>query len=156
SKSAALPLGYTPAGRKNRAARSRPVAKARDHKGGSCRRQWGALGAKTVRQINRSCDRASPLAASLNLAEDLMPGTLISGKRELALTQLSERVERAAAALASIGVKRGDAVALMLRNDFAFFEASGAAGSLGAYPVPVNWHFTVEEAGYIIRDSGAK
>src|SRR6185436_10869875 len=85
-----------------------------------------------------------------------MTGRLISGARELPLAQLTERVERAASAFASIGIGRGDGVALMLRNDFAFFEASGAAGALGAYPVPVNWHFTVDEAGYIIRDSGAK
>jgi long-chain acyl-CoA synthetase len=72
------------------------------------------------------------------------------------LVQLTERVERAASAFASLGIGRGDAVAVMLRNDFPFFEASAAAGALGAYPVPVNWHFTVDEAGYIICDSGAK
>src|ERR1044071_1983179 len=85
-----------------------------------------------------------------------MTGRLISGTRELPLAQLTDRIERAASAFASLGVGRGDAVAVMLRNDFPFFEASGAAGALGAYPVPVNWHFTVDEAGYIIRDSGAK
>ena len=31
-----------------------------------------------------------------------------------------------------------------------------AAGQLGAYPVPINWHFTPEEAGYILADSRAK
>jgi long-chain acyl-CoA synthetase len=85
-----------------------------------------------------------------------MPGRLISGARELPLTALQERAERAASAFASIGIGRGDGVALMLRNDFAFFEAGMAAGLLGAYSVPVNWHFTAEEAGYIVSDSGAK
>ncbi|MBI1212986.1 MAG: AMP-binding protein [Alphaproteobacteria bacterium] len=85
-----------------------------------------------------------------------MASKLISGAREISLAQLGERVERGAAAFASLGIARGDAIALMLRNDFAFFEASGAVGALGGYPVPVNWHFTVDEAGYIIRDSGAK
>jgi len=85
-----------------------------------------------------------------------MTGKLISGARELPLVLLAERIERAASAFASIGIGPGDGVALMLRNDFAFFEAAGAAGALGAYSVPVNWHFTVEEAGYIIRDSGVK
>ena len=85
-----------------------------------------------------------------------MSGKLISGARELPLSALAERVERAASALASIGVGPGDGVALMLRNDFAFFEAAGAAAQLGAYSVPVNWHFTAEEAGHIISDSGAK
>ena len=31
-----------------------------------------------------------------------------------------------------------------------------AAGQLGAYAVPINWHFTPEEAGYILADSRAK
>ncbi|MEQ1753216.1 MAG: acyl-CoA synthetase [Micropepsaceae bacterium] len=85
-----------------------------------------------------------------------MAGKLKSGTRELPLSQLAERVERAAAAFHSIGIGRGDGVGLMLRNDFAFFEAGMAAGQLGAYSVPVNWHFTVDEASYIIRDSGVK
>ena len=44
----------------------------------------------------------------------------------------------------------------MLRNDFATFEVNMAAGQLGIYAVPINWHFTPEEAGYILADSGAK
>src|SRR5229473_4804438 len=31
-----------------------------------------------------------------------------------------------------------------------------AAGQLGAYAVPINWHFTPEEAGYILGDCAAK
>lgn len=81
---------------------------------------------------------------------------LLSGTRELALTDLQDRAARAAAALASLGVGRGDAIAVMLRNDFAFFEAQMGAGQLGAYCVPVNWHFTPDEAGYVFRDCGAK
>ena len=44
----------------------------------------------------------------------------------------------------------------MLRNDFASFEANMAAGQLGAYAVPINWHFTADEAGYILADCRAK
>ena len=44
----------------------------------------------------------------------------------------------------------------MLRNDFPTFEVNMAAGQLGVYAVPINWHFTPEEAGYILADSGAK
>ena len=47
-------------------------------------------------------------------------------------------------------------MALALRNDFAFFEAAMGAGLIGAYAVPVNWHFKADEASYIIRDCGAK
>jgi long-chain acyl-CoA synthetase len=85
-----------------------------------------------------------------------MTGKLKSGAREIPLTVLAARIERAASALQSIGIGAGDGVGVMLRNDFAFFEASMAAGQLGAYSVPVNWHYTVDEATYIIRDSGVK
>lgn len=81
---------------------------------------------------------------------------LISGARTLALADLQIRAVRSAAALESLGVGRGDAIAVMLRNDFAFFEAQMGAGQLGAYCVPVNWHFTPDEAGYVFRDCGAK
>jgi long-chain acyl-CoA synthetase len=81
---------------------------------------------------------------------------LISGDRRRTLEDAAVRAARAATGLASLGLGRLDSVALMLRNDFAFFEASMAAGMLGAYPVPVNWHYTGDEAGYVIRDCGAK
>jgi long-chain acyl-CoA synthetase len=83
-------------------------------------------------------------------------GVIVSGDRRLGIDEMKARGRRAASGLRSLGVGAGDSVALMLRNDFPFFEASEAAGQLGAYNVLVNWHFTAEEAGYILRDSGAK
>jgi long-chain acyl-CoA synthetase len=85
-----------------------------------------------------------------------MTGRIISGSRELTQLDMGLNAARAAAALQSAGVDRGEAIGLLLRNDFAFFEASLAARMIGAYPVPVNWHFTAEEAGYLLRDCGAK
>lgn len=79
-----------------------------------------------------------------------------SGERILDAKHLQERAERAAAGFEALGLKAGDAVALMLRNDFAFFEASSAAGQIGAYPVPVNWHFTADEARYLFENCAAK
>ena len=84
-----------------------------------------------------------------------MPG-IISGERRLEHRELKERSARAAAGLRSLGVGVGDAVALLMRNDFAFLEASSAAGLLGAYPVAVNWHSTAAEAEYVLADCGAQ
>lgn len=70
--------------------------------------------------------------------------------------QLGSRARSAAAGLAGLGVGANDAVLLLLRNDFAFFEAQMAANMLDAYAVPANWHASAEEANYIIADSGAK
>lgn len=83
-------------------------------------------------------------------------GQLISGERTLDHADLAQRAQRAARGFTSMGIGRDDAVALMLRNDFAFFEASAAIGQLGGYPVPVNWHYTPDEAAYLFRDCGAK
>ena len=85
-----------------------------------------------------------------------MKPCLISGERSVPLEVIHQRAARAATGLASLGVEEGDSLALLLRNDMAFFEASLAAARLGAYAVPVNWHNTPEELAYIFADSGAK
>ena len=85
-----------------------------------------------------------------------MDGVILSGDRRLAQAELGARVLRAAGGFRGLGIGPNDAVALMLRNDFAFLEAAMAANHAGAYAVPVNWHYTADEAGYVLRDCGAK
>ncbi|MDP7604280.1 MAG: AMP-binding protein, partial [Alphaproteobacteria bacterium] len=85
-----------------------------------------------------------------------MTGRIISGERELMHPELTQRVARAASGLAALGIGADGAVAMVLRNDFAFFEAAMAATLVGAYAVPVNWHFKSDEAGHVIRDCGAR
>jgi long-chain acyl-CoA synthetase len=83
-------------------------------------------------------------------------GEIISGERRLSSEALNERASRAAAGLASLGVGRGDLIAIYLRNDLPFLEATFAAGLLGAYPTPVNWHYAEAEARYLFENSGAR
>jgi long-chain acyl-CoA synthetase len=83
-------------------------------------------------------------------------GEIISGERRLSSEALNERASRAASGLASLGVGKGDLIALYLRNDLPFFEATFAAGLLGAYPTPVNWHYAEAEARYLFENSGAR
>ncbi len=85
-----------------------------------------------------------------------MDGRILSGTRELKQATMLERGARAASGFASLGIGEDGAVAMVLRNDFAFFEAAVGASLVGAYAVPVNWHFKADEAGYIVRDCGAK
>src|SRR5258706_11886576 len=84
------------------------------------------------------------------------PPVVVSGERRRPHAAIAERAARAATGLRKLGLGEGDALALYLRNDFEFFEASLAASRLGAYATPVNWHFTADEAGFILRDSGAR
>src|ERR1700761_7601006 len=79
-----------------------------------------------------------------------------SGDRTITTEKLMEHATRAASGFQSLGIGRGDTIAVYLRNDFPFLEASFAAGLVGAYPVPVNWHYTEDEARYLFENSGAK
>ncbi|RYG35073.1 MAG: long-chain fatty acid--CoA ligase, partial [Burkholderiales bacterium] len=69
-------------------------------------------------------------------------GEIVSGDRRISTAELGLRAAKAATALDSVGVKPGNIIALFLRNDVPFFEASMAAGILGVYPTPANWHAT--------------
>jgi long-chain acyl-CoA synthetase len=72
------------------------------------------------------------------------------------LAELEARVARAVGGLHELGVRPGDTVGLLLRNDHEFFEASYAASTLGAAPVPVNWHGTADEVGHVLTDAKVK
>lgn len=85
-----------------------------------------------------------------------MTARLVAGARSLPPAEFDEQVRRAAIAMASAGIRAGDTVALLLRNDFPFFVASLAARWLGAYATPINWHATPDEVAYVLNDSGAK
>jgi long-chain acyl-CoA synthetase len=81
---------------------------------------------------------------------------IISGDRRRSHDQVADRAGRIAGGLARLGVSPGDCVCMLMRNDIAFIEAAYAAMRLGAYGVPVNWHFKPEEVDYILKDSGTK
>jgi long-chain acyl-CoA synthetase len=85
----------------------------------------------------------------------MQPG-VTAGERFRCWAEVAANAARAATGFSALGLAEDDAVALMLRNDFPTFEVNMAAGQLGIYAVPINWHFTPEEAGYILADSGAK
>jgi long-chain acyl-CoA synthetase len=79
---------------------------------------------------------------------------IISGQRKRSHAEVADRAARIAGGLQALGVKPGDSVCMLMRNDIAFIEAAYAAMRLGAYGVPVNWHFKPEEINYVLQDSG--
>src|SRR3984893_6687568 len=83
-------------------------------------------------------------------------GSIISGSRQIDSSELALAARRMAGGLAALGVGQGDCVAILMRDDISFLTASYGAIALGAFAVPVNWHFKADEVGYILRDSGAK
>jgi long-chain acyl-CoA synthetase len=82
--------------------------------------------------------------------------TLSFGDQEFTPEEMSARSAAVAGAMAAAGLKEGDTIALMLRNEPALLDIMLAARQLGLYFTPLNWHFKSEEAAHIIRDCGAK
>ena len=68
----------------------------------------------------------------------------------------AERVARAAARLAGLGVGAGDVVAIVLPNRVELVISLFAAWRLGAAATPVNPALTPAEMQYQIDDAGAK
>jgi len=81
---------------------------------------------------------------------------IISGECRRTHEEVAGRAARIAGGLHRLGVAQGDSVCILMRNDIAFIETAYAAMRLGAYGVPVNWHFKPEEIGYILQDSGTR
>jgi long-chain acyl-CoA synthetase len=88
-------------------------------------------------------------------AQQLFLG-IISGERKRGHAEVADRAARMAGGFDGLGVKQGDSVCILMRNDIAFIEAAYGAMQLGAYAVPVNWHFKPEEIHYILEDSGTR
>jgi long-chain acyl-CoA synthetase len=84
----------------------------------------------------------------------------------LALIDPEERPVRAGELLAAanqlvyglreLGLRPGDAVAIVLPNSVEVFELYLAALQAGFYLVPINWHLVGPEIAYILADSEAK
>ena len=85
-----------------------------------------------------------------------MVATVIAGERQRGGAAIQARALRGVNALAALGVNEGDVIAVMLRNEPAFLEAMLIARTAGCYSCPINWHYKGDEAGYILRDCGAK
>ena len=79
---------------------------------------------------------------------------IICGERRRTHAEVADRAGRIASGLHGLGVTPGECVAILMRNDIAFIEAAYAAMRLGAYGVPINWHFKPEEINYILKDCG--
>lgn len=85
-----------------------------------------------------------------------MRGAIIAGDNVVPADVVFDRGSRAAAGLRALGVRAGDSVAVLVRNDPVFFEAWAAAAGLGAVTVPLNWHLRADEIAYILADCRAR
>src|SRR5688500_2887395 len=77
----------------------------------------------------------------------------MAGERTLTYEELDSRVQRAAGALAELGVTKGDRVAPLLGPVPEFVEALHGAWRLGGVAAPLNVMLTPDEAGYVLADA---
>lgn len=82
---------------------------------------------------------------------------LVSGDGKLRITyeQMAARVNRLTHALQSLGVGRGDRVAVMATNSPEYVEIYYACAKIGACFVPVNYRAKQEELSYMLNASEA-
>ena len=96
-------------------------------------------------------------AAFQQTAARLGDGTaIVDGDRTVTWNELRSLARAAAGGLASLGVSKGDTVALMLNNRLEFFPIDLGAVTLGAVPFSIYQTASPEQIAYVVGDAGAK
>ena len=80
----------------------------------------------------------------------------LATQRRFTYADLDHRANAVAAWLSSLGVGRGDRVALLAHNGVEYFDTQFACGRTGSIAVLLNWRLTVAELEYILNDSSPK
>jgi acyl-CoA synthetase (AMP-forming)/AMP-acid ligase II len=75
--------------------------------------------------------------------------------RRFTYREIDQRANRVANAMRSLGIKKGDRVALLLLNGVEYYESFLGLAKIGAVSVPLNWRLVADELAYILKDSGA-
>ena len=73
--------------------------------------------------------------------------------RSFTYAELDRRIDAMAAYLRSLGIGRGDRVAVLAHNGVEFFDIQFACARTGSICVLLNWRLTVAELEYILNDS---
>jgi long-chain acyl-CoA synthetase len=81
---------------------------------------------------------------------------LISGTRSRQFDAVGQRVRQIAGGLHRLGVRQGDCVCILMRNDITFLEITYAVMLIGGYAVPINWHFKADEVAYVVSDTATR
>ena len=89
-------------------------------------------------------------------ARDPARAAVIFYGRSISYRELRDATDRFACALARLGIRKGDCVALYLLNSPQFIIAYFAALKCGAVVTPISPVYTSHEVGYQLADSGAR
>jgi len=78
---------------------------------------------------------------------------LVGVDERITFGELLKHIQSLSGSLSHQGVKQGDRIAILAQNSHKFFLIYGAAATIGAIVVPINWRLSVEEIQYILQDS---
>jgi long-chain acyl-CoA synthetase len=81
---------------------------------------------------------------------------LIFHDRAIPYGDVDREIDRAAAGFASLGIKKGDRVAMLVHNIPHFVYAYQGLLRAGAVMIPLNTMYTAEEVAYIVADADAR
>ena len=80
----------------------------------------------------------------------------VASDQRFTFAELNGRANQACAALAALGLEKGDRVALLTYNGHEFLESFFGPAKAGLVIMPLNWRLTAEELAFIHKDGGAK
>ena len=106
-------------------------------------------------QVNRT--EMTPLLY-LERSENVFPERIaaVYGERRFTYSELATRARKLATALRSVGMQRGDRVAVLCPNVPAVLEAHFGVALAGGVLVAINTRLAADEISYILNHSGAK
>lgn len=81
---------------------------------------------------------------------------VVCGSRSFTYLQFKSRVDKLAGSFHSLGIKKGDRIAIIHQNCHIFLESYFAAAKIGAVLVPINYRLSPKDFTYILNDSQAK
>lgn len=97
---------------------------------------------------------ADPLKRALRVAR--YSTAVIDGEREFTFEAFDDRCRRLSGLLDSLGIQRGERVAILAGNCAPYLEAYVGVPACGRVVVPLNTRHAQPELEYALRDSGAK
>ena len=77
-------------------------------------------------------------------------------KEDVTFQQFKTRVNNLACGLMDNGIRKGDRIGVLAKNNLEYFLLYGAAAQTGAIVVPINWRLGVDEVEYIMKDTTPK
>lgn len=81
---------------------------------------------------------------------------IICGDKRWTYQEFYSRISRLSSCLGSLGIGKGDRVALLHPNCHVFLEAYYAIALIGAISVPINYRLSPQEIAFILQDSEPK